>query len=105
MGMITAMAVFPPVERPPLLLLELELPELAPARPALWVDDELLVPLAAGAVSVDVTVTTTVLPGWPLLDATTETVVWRTSDADAVVDMDEVVAVVDTVVDAAIDDV
>jgi hypothetical protein len=61
-GIITAIAVFPPVERP--LLCELEVPLLAPARPALLVDvdDDVPVELGAEKVSVEVCVMMMVLP-------------------------------------------
>lgn len=105
MGMMTAMAVFPPVETP-LLVVELSPTEVDPARPALRV--ELVLALGAASVCSDVTVTTIVVAGCPSLDATVDTEVCTTrdADADAVVDLavdvwlaDEDVAMDETAVD------
>lgn len=84
MGMMTAMAVLPPVETP-LLVVELSPTDVDPARPALRV--ELVLALGAASVCSDVTVTTIVVAGCPSLDATVDTEVWTTRDADAVVDL------------------
>lgn len=84
---------------------ELLLPELAPARPALVVDVDELVPVSDGADAVDVTVTKTVLPGWPLLDATVLAVVITTTDAEVdVVLLSAVVGVVCVDVVSAVED-
>jgi len=88
--MITAIAVFPPLESPPFD--DLLLPSVSPARPALLVDEDFVEPVDEESAAVDVIVTKTVLPGWPLLEATILADVDVITDAEVVV---ELLAVVD----------